>query len=78
MKPAKAPKAVDPELVRRCNCAGCRKELSSPSDRERVSPSRRPECPPPVAGRILGRPYCATCLRANREEGLGPDPGDAS
>lgn len=54
--------------VRRCNCAGCDRELSSPTDYRRYRATRRPlkGLPSPVRGRILGRPYCDECLTFHR------------
>ena len=48
-----------------CNCAKCQCELLGESERgffRQLSPEERKRFPSPVAGRILGRPYCPTCL----------------
>lgn len=53
------------EDVRLVNCAKCGAELLGESERAwyyRLSGHHRKQLPPPVRGRVFGRPYCAACL----------------
>lgn len=57
-----------------CNCAGCECELLGESCAAYVaslSKRHRNSLPSPVAGRILGRPYCKMCLRLHESFGGG-------
>lgn len=72
-----------PPETKLCNCAGCKRELLSRSARdwyeneltfeEQRSVKKIIGCAafqdPFLAGRILGRPYCETCLLV-RERGM--------
>ena len=53
---------IDPEDVKLCNCADCGRELLGESMRDLEIPTEVPH----VKGRILGRPYCRSCLKIKR------------
>ena len=71
------------EMVKMCNCADCGKELLGANQEGLVSTMKKRErdsLPHVVGGRILGRPYCYSCLRVKRirtgmsAPGHEPDP----
>lgn len=45
-----------------CNCAGCTVLLLGESMKGYPAVIRRTSRPQFVAGRVLGRPYCAACI----------------
>ena len=53
------------EKLKFCNCAGCAKELLGDSWKDwyfEQDADLQRRLPPPVAGRLYGRPYCDLCL----------------
>lgn len=61
------------DMVRMCNCAACGCDLLGSGQQviiEFLDKSVRASLPPRVGGRILGRPYCPSCL-APRSRGGG-------
>jgi hypothetical protein len=66
-------------LLTYCNCAGCGAFLLGDSWRSwynGLRASHRAAHPPPVRGRVLGRPYCADCLAGRAPEGAPAPPED--
>ena len=56
---------MDSPEIKLCNCAECRRELLGDSLRVwyfGLAEDRRKRYPSPVAGRLLGRPYCEECI----------------
>lgn len=56
--------------IKLCNCACCGKELLGHAMLNwyvTLSEEQRKRLPPPIGGRINGRPWCAACLAPNTE-----------
>ncbi len=57
--------------IKLCNCAGCYAEImgeNTTAASALLSEEERKTLPPPIAGRVKGRPYCKTCWRVLRKE----------
>lgn len=55
---------INPNDIGLCNCAQCNRDLLGEKTFAKFAEGRiqtRQVLPPPVHGRINGRPYCATC-----------------
>lgn len=67
-----APRCIDTDDLKLCNCAGCRCELIGERQQEELSACQRRQWPAlaqrlgRVAGRISGRPYCDQCFRERK------------
>lgn len=63
-----------PREMTYCNCAGCSTPLLGDTWRawyKKLPADLQQELHPPVAGRILQRPYCNECLKVRKPMALG-------